>query len=157
MQEQKTNTIKVLRFNDNKQATFSKIYLNDKFLCFGLENAFHQIKIPKQTRIAEGTYELKLRKFGGFHKKYSKKFKFHKGMLEICEVPNFTDILFHIGNFPQDTDGCILVGQSCDLAKNIIHNSTSAYIKFYKKIIPLILANEKVLVEIFQKEVVPNE
>ena len=34
----------------------------------------------------------------------------YQSVFEICEVPNRTKILFHIGNYPEDTRGCILPG-----------------------------------------------
>ena len=34
--------------------------------------------------------------------------------LEIPNVPGRTGILFHVGNYPKDTEGCILVGEYSD-------------------------------------------
>jgi hypothetical protein len=33
-----------------------------------------------------------------------------KGVYEICDVPGRTAILFHQGNAPKDSEGCVLVG-----------------------------------------------
>lgn len=136
------NNILVKRYFQNKDACISKIYLNNKQVCVGLENPVRpQQKIAGITAIPAGTYELKLRRFGGFHKKYSKLFKqYHKGMLEITKVPNFTDVLIHIGNFPKDTDGCLLIGEYAVLDKNTpaIYDSKNSYFYFYQKIMPLV-------------------
>lgn len=44
-------------------------------------------------------------------------------------VPASRYILIHIGNFPKNTDGCILLGTS--KGNNSVHNSTSAIKQFY--------------------------
>lgn len=40
-------------------------------------------------------------------KRWSKKYGNH---LKVENVPNRSDILIHVGNYPQDTQGCILIG-----------------------------------------------
>ncbi|MBT3642447.1 hypothetical protein HN604_02970 [archaeon] len=51
--------------------------------------------------IPEGTYEVSKRK--------SPKFKTH---FKVADVKGRSDILIHAGNYPRDTAGCILVGDS---------------------------------------------
>lgn len=51
--------------------------------------------------IPSGVYKLR--------KRYSDRFGDH---FEVIGVPDRTLILFHAGNFPNDTDGCILPGLS---------------------------------------------
>lgn len=38
--------------------------------------------------------------------------KFHKQVPHVNSVPGRTEIEIHVGNFPDDTEGCILVGKS---------------------------------------------
>lgn len=51
---------------------------------------------------------------------------------EITEVPGHTNLLFHAGNFNQDSEGCILLGEA--IAKNgsgeMITNSKVTFAKF---------------------------
>ncbi len=65
-------------------------------------------------RIPAGRYPLRLRTVGDKHAQYLKRFgpAFHKGMIEIAEVPGRTAIEFHIGNSVADTLGCSLAGQN---------------------------------------------
>lgn len=63
--------------------------------------------------IPSGSYKLGLRTVGDKHKAYLKWYgpKFHKGMIEILDVPNREAILFHVGNTIADTQGCSLCGE----------------------------------------------
>jgi hypothetical protein len=82
--------------------------------CYTLEDpARDGPKIPGATRIPAGRYELKLRREGGFHARYLARFgaEFHRGMLHLQGVPEFTWVLLHCGNAPEDTAGCPLVGE----------------------------------------------
>ncbi len=46
------------------------------------------------------------------------------------DVPADRYILIHIGNYPKDTDGCILLGSS--KGKDFVGNSTNTVFAFYK-------------------------
>jgi hypothetical protein len=130
--------ITVRRFFSNSEATCSLVEVDSKFVCFGLEDEYREVKLKGETRIPAGTYKVTLRTSGGFHQKYSKKFsEFHEGMLWVRNVPNFEYILIHIGNFERDTEGCLLVGEQCVTSEEEIHilSSTKAYKKFYQMVV----------------------
>ena len=55
--------------------------------------------------------------------------------LLVKDVPNRDYILFHIGNFPKNTKGCILVGQS--RKQDRVNNSTLAMDLLMKEIVNL--------------------
>lgn len=130
--------ITVNRFHSNNDATLSTIHIDGKFICFGLEDEYRAKKVKGETRIPAGTYNIGIRKVGGFHGRYRSMFgSFHKGMLQVLDVPNFEYILIHIGNYEHNTNGCLLVGKNAttDGNKLTIPVSTTAYKEFYSKVI----------------------
>lgn len=130
--------ITVKRFLSDNDSTVSRILIDETHECFGLEDEFREEKVPSETRIPAGTYQVGVRTVGGFHTRYSRRFQdFHKGMLHILEVPNFTFILIHCGNTDEDTAGCLLVGSSVNIVVGdlSIGGSRVAYRKFYPKVI----------------------
>ena len=135
--------------------TLGKLFLEDKFLCYTLEDTYRAIKIKHKTRIPAGIYELALRAFGSHFVRYVKKFEdiAHKGMIQIMNVLGFTDILFHIGNSIKDTSGCILVGVDYreEDGRLYLVNSTVAYKKIYPIIQKMIKYGE-VSLEIIDEE-----
>ena len=131
--------ITVERFASDADSTANLWFVDAKHQCFGIEDAHHDVKVPGKTRIPAGTYKVGVRKFGGFHARYAKQFPYHRGMLEILDVPGFTDVLIHIGNTHHDTAGCLLVGEGVTCPANgikAIQLSTKAYEQLYKKVIP---------------------
>jgi hypothetical protein len=128
----------------NDESTISTVWIDGKFICFGLEDPFQEEKIYGQTRIPEGEYEINVRTHGGFHNRYLKdpRMKNHQGMLHIRDVPDFKHILIHVGNSNQDTKGCLLLGSGVSLESMKISNSVKAYNKFYKLVIEAALDEE---------------
>ena len=105
-----------------------------------------------ETCIPEGTYDIQFRKTGGFHAKYSERYKnAHYGMLHIQDVPNFTYILIHTGNTDEHTSGCLIVGetqQDLEISKDgFIGSSTVAYKKMYAKVAGQLLQGKDVTIE----------
>lgn len=140
--------IELQRLAADDKSTLGKMAIDGARDFFTLEDEFRQKKVKGQTRIPAGTYDIKLRTTGGFHKRYAKRFgDMHQGMLELQNVPGFTYILIHCGNDHEDTAGCILVGLSEFHDPNrgyVIRSSTDAYRRIYPEILSAVLAKEKV-------------
>jgi hypothetical protein len=120
-----------------------------KFLAYTLEDEQRDKKILGETRIPEGTYKMGLRKTGGYHARYSKRFPhIHIGMLHVLDVPGFEYILIHCGNTDEHTAGCLLVGDSQEnnqITKDgFIGKSTQAYKRIYSRIAEAIDCGEEV-------------
>ena len=127
------------------------IFKQTKFLAYTLEDEYRSEKVFGETRIPNGTYKLGLRKVGGYHAKYSKRFShIHIGMLHVLDVPGFEYILIHCGNTDEHTAGCLLVGDSQEnnqiTTDGFIGKSTQAYKRIYPRIAEAIECGEEVTI-----------
>jgi hypothetical protein len=128
-----------------KEFTTGRLFVGTVFECYTLEDQKQDVKVMHETRIPEGTYDIRLRTFGGHHQRYSIKFpEVHRGMLWLQDVPKFKDILIHIGNVDDDSSGCILVGAAVDDKQGILYKSTEAYLRLYKKVLEAISKGERI-------------
>ena len=144
--------LQVLRTQFGKDATNGMLFINGVFECYTLEDQYQAVKVMHETCIPEGKYDINFRKTGGFHAKYTERYKnAHYGMLHIQDVPNFTYILIHTGNSDEHTSGCLIVGetqQDLDISKDgFIGSSTVAYKKMYAKVAGQLLQGKKVSIE----------
>ena len=136
-----------------KDATNGMLFVDGVFENYTLEDEYRDVKVMHETCIPEGEYEIKLRAEGGFHSRYLKRYgaDWHKGMLWLQDVPNFTWILIHTLNDSTQTSGCLGVGsaqQDLDLdAKGLITQSRDAYMRLYPKVRDAILSGEKVTIK----------
>jgi len=146
--------LEVLRINSDVDSTsclFFDVTEGRRFLSYALEDEFRNDKVKHETRVPAGTYKILLRKVGGFHAKYTKKYgDFHKGMLHVQDVPGFEYILIHTGNTDEHTSGCLIVGDSQEnnqLLKNgFIGKSVQAYKRIYPPIADALENGEEVTI-----------
>ena len=147
--------LEVLRFSSHSDSTLGMLFdVTDncrKFLCFTLEDEHRDVKVMSETRIPAGCYTLKLRKEGGFHNRYDKKYgSIHKGMIHVQDVPGFEYILWHTGNTDEHTAGCLLLGDTSQqniTKEGFIGSSTEAYKRVYPLVTSAIESGEEVSVE----------
>lgn len=128
----------VQRIRQGKQSTLSHVYIDGEFVCYALEDAIRDVKIKGETAIPAGNYSLVLNTYGAMNARYKRLFpEFHKGMVEIEGIPNYSYVYIHIGNNIGDTSGCILVGNSYELIDGDyeLRKSKKAYISLYKMLI----------------------
>lgn len=103
-----------------------------QFLCGTMEDTQRAVKVAGKTRIPAGTYKIKLRTEGDLTKKYQLKFPdIHKGMLWLQNVPGFEWVYIHVGNTAEDSEGCILVGNSINWSTGLQGDSVAAYKNLY--------------------------
>ena len=147
----KLEVLRVSSESDSSSGLVFDITDGRKFLCYSLEDEYRSEKVMHETRVPAGTYQILLRKEGGFNAKYTKKYgDFHKGMLHVQDVPGFEYILIHTGNTDEHTSGCLIVGDSQEnnqLMKNgFIGKSVQAYKRIYTPIAEALENGEEVTI-----------
>lgn len=121
--------------------TISKLFVNGSYLCDVLQDTnrgltqsmsleeINEIKVKGKTAIPKGTYQVTLNVVSP---RFSKKaqYAFCQGKLpRLINVPGYEGVLIHIGNTPEDTDGCLLVGYN--KVKGQVIDSTKAFKELY--------------------------
>jgi hypothetical protein len=117
------------------ESTIGELAVDGEFECFTLEDVVRDKKIKGETAIPAGTYEIAVT--------FSNKFKKYLPLL--MNVHDFEGVRIHPGNRPDDTEGCILVGQTKD--DNFVGHSVAAFENLFPKIQSAIV-KEKVFIEI---------
>jgi hypothetical protein len=134
--------------------TISTISIGCSFVCFALEDGEAVPRELLKGRIPAGTYDVRLRECPTpLTDKYRKKFpSFFSWHLEIRNIPNFTDVYFHIGNSCADTAGCVLVGNSVYQAAGNLYlgDSTVGYTEFYLLLMAAFDRGERVVLQIIE-------
>ena len=97
-------------------STQGELLIDGNHFCYTLEPPY-KTDGSKPRAIPEGTYPLTIR--------WSPEFNKHVPHVE--NVPGFTAIEQHIGNFPRDTKGCTLVGLLRGPDPNFIGQSLMAF------------------------------
>ena len=116
--------IKVKRFDFKDTYTAGRMYIDDVYFCYTLEDTVRQgAKVYGKTAIPNGTYNLIIN--------YSNRFARDLPLLQ--NVPNFTGVRIHAGNTSKDTEGCILLGKTY-AGKDFIGSSRSAFNDFFTKL-----------------------
>lgn len=77
--------------------------LSGTFVCYTLEHAYQDDDGEYSPKLPDGDYKC----IHGIHKlSHGPTFE----TFEITKVPGHWGVLFHVGNFNKDSDGCVLVG-----------------------------------------------
>lgn len=95
--------ILVVRTSFSQTATRGHLFVDDERWGYTLEDRLRPFgqKVPGETCIPAGRYAVKL--YNSPH--------FGKVLPLLIDVPFFEGVLFHGGNRPTDSEGCILIGQ----------------------------------------------
>jgi hypothetical protein len=102
-------------------STCGEMSINGEFFAYTLEPRYDQAK-GKPFAIPEGVYGVDLLPSAHFQ------------MItpHVQNVPGFTEIEIHPGNYPKDTEGCCLVGSMH--SEDFIGNSKLTFLNLMKKL-----------------------
>lgn len=142
--EGKELKILIKRIAKRDSYTIGHVFLNGEYFCDSAEDTDRGLssemslteilekKVKSKTAIPTGSYQVTLNVVSPRFSK-STKYDFCSGKLpRLLNVPGYDGVLIHIGNTPQDTDGCILLGKNN--VKGQVVESTSTFKEFYNRI-----------------------
>ena len=110
------------RAPSSDKSTIGRLYIDGVEFCRTLEDVVRDKKIPGETAIPAGTYQVKIT--------YSPRFK--RDLPLLIDVPGFEGVRIHTGNVAANTEGCILVGKSA--GQDIIWQSQMAFNELFAKL-----------------------
>lgn len=119
--------LKLEREEYTSKSTIGRLFVNGLYECHTLEDKDRMLeangtKIKGITAIPRGRYEVIIN--------YSNRFQQYMPLL--LNVPQFEGVRIHSGNTSENTEGCILVGNTKD--KDFIGESRLAYQNLMKKL-----------------------
>jgi len=123
------------------KSTIGELDINGVRECYVLEDVDRflekgGIKIPGRTAIPRGMYRIIL--------DWSDRFKCL--MFLLVDVPGFIGVRIHAGNTAENTEGCLLTGQT--KGEDFVGQSVAALKNFSMKILSAMLRGESVWIEI---------
>jgi len=129
--------IEVVRKTLDDECTIGEMSLDGVFECYTLEPQVRPDgaeKVFGKTAIPYGTYPVSIT--------FSNHFQ--RDLPLLGNVPNFEGVRIHPGNYPQDTEGCCLVGESA--GRDDILQSKAAFDGLFPKIRDAIERGEEVTI-----------
>jgi hypothetical protein len=132
--------IKVERLPSHNGWTQGHLSIDGAFVCFTCEDEIREVagqpvekwKVYGQTAIPAGRYRVIVD-----HSDH-----FQRDLPHILDVPGYTGVRIHVGNFAKDTDGCLLPGENtCETG---VTHSTSAFARVFGYIANALARSEEV-------------
>jgi hypothetical protein len=133
--------IRVVREQYKPASTIGRMYVDDVFECFTLEDGIRTHKVYGETAIPAGAYAVTVNR--------SPRFKTDLPLL--LDVPSFEGVRIHPGNSNADTLGCILVGKDWTPGAEKVGASRKAFGALMPKIVAALERGEKVLLRVIQE------
>ena len=125
--EDKDVNLLIIRDTFTDKSTIGKLFINGELFCDTLELSWKN-NVRNISCIPDGQYKVRIR----LPRESATRNYIH---LLVKDVPDRDYILFHIGNTPKDTSGCILVGNG--RKQDTVENSRLAMDLVMKEIIHL--------------------
>ncbi len=140
------------RLASDKESTLGLLLVNGKKFGFVIEDEHRDVKFKDETRIPAGFYRIQFRKaLTPLTQKYRAKFDWFSWHLELQNVPKFSAIYIHIGNFESSTSGCQIIGNKAgfDKRKHFRNfESTDCFKRLYFLVSQTLKRGEKVWYEV---------
>lgn len=116
--------IRIVRQKETVESTQGELYLDGEMVGYTLEPAWNQNK--KGSCIPVGEYTAYIRDGKDSNSRWN------YNPIQLINVFNRNYIQIHIGNYPEDTKGCILIGKG--KGDNAVWNSRDTYEELMSKL-----------------------
>lgn len=106
-------------------STIGELYVDGVRECFVLEDRYRpppEAKVPGATCIPVGRYEVRI----------THSPKFNRDLPLLVDVPGFSGVRIHPGNFASDTEGCLLPGKVKH--HESVQQSVDAFVELFAKL-----------------------
>lgn len=136
--------LKITRKYKKQGYTIGELFIDGKKFCDTLEpedrgltsdmtgEEVRRLKVMRKTAIPKGRYQVRMDVVSPKYKTRAA-YEFCEGKLpRLVAVPGFSGILIHIGNWKEDTGGCILVGRN--IVKGGLLHSTRTFHLLYARL-----------------------
>lgn len=133
--------LKLIRNKSNDSCTIGKLYVNGAYECYILEDIERECKVPGKTAIPAGRYRVAIT--------MSPRFK--KPLPLLYDVPNYAGVRIHPGNDADDTEGCLLPGQT-NPTPYTVGNSGKAFDALMAKLRVAEALGESIYIEIISAQ-----
>lgn len=155
-------TLDLQSFPSTANSIIGQLFIDGYHFCYTLEDVYrrdpnpltkeNEAKVDGETAIPAGRYQVIVNKSERFSRKESKRQgkQVDVFMPLLLDVPGFKGVRIHTGNFPRDTEGCILVG--LERGPDMISDSRKAYAALLLKIKEAIAKGEEVWINITRAE-----
>jgi len=138
------------RLDNNSISCRGVIYIDSELFGITMEDPIRDKKIPAITGIPAGSYKIKYQEEPTkLTVKYRNLYDWFNNHLMLVDVPGYQSVYIHIGNYPRNTDGCILINNILTASDpSMCGQSTDAFRKFYLKVSAAINRGDDVEIEI---------
>lgn len=136
----------LIRRYKGEKYTIGDLYINGEKFCNTLEDTdrnltqetplseIQKIKIPRETAIPTGKYNITLDVKSPTFSKYSFYQEVCSGKLpRLLDVPGFDGILIHVGSTAENSSGCILIGDNTSVG--MLTNGKERFKELYSKLL----------------------
>ena len=132
------------RLYKKDEYTIGKLYINGEYFCDTLEDKVRDLnkdgdlndegegKVYGKTAIPYGRYKVVTNILSPKYAKRSSYIWCGGYLPRLINVPAYDGVLIHIGNYPKDTEGCILVGKNTKVGA--VLESTTTFKALYEKL-----------------------
>ncbi len=141
-----------------KEYTIGTLYVDGTRFCDTLEDqdrgftssmsmlGIKAKKIFGKTAIPTGKYDIDMHTVSQKFKERTWAKQYNGILPRLLNVKGFSGVLIHVGNCPEDTDGCVLVGEN--KVKGQVINSTTTFHKLMDKLFAATARGEEITIDI---------